>query len=126
MFPDIHWYEVKDGNPTVRAIYDRHYSRYVYKDGRKPKLFVGPGQKMVLLTTDCDAIFGWRKFRSGDGQIGVNCAFFRNEGRVLSSLLILEAEELGWKRWPGERFYTYVNPAKIKSINPGYCFLKAG
>jgi hypothetical protein len=26
---------------------------------------------------------------------------------------------------PG-RMYTYVNPAKIRSINPGYCFKQAG
>jgi hypothetical protein len=31
----------------------------------------------------------------------VNCAVFRNEGPVLSSDLILEAEELAWGRWPG-------------------------
>lgn len=30
------------------------------------------------------------------------------------------------KKWPGERFYTYVNPKKVKSTNPGYCFMAAG
>jgi len=29
-------------------------------------------------------------------------------------------------KWPGERLYTYVNSHKIRSTNPGYCFLRAG
>lgn len=121
-----HWYPVKDGNPMARGLFNRHYSRHFYKDGRKPKLFVGPGEKMLLMTTDGRALFVWRKFISGDGQQGVNCAVFRNESDVLSSELILEAEQLAWNRWPGERLYTYVNAKAIQSSNPGFCFLKAG
>lgn len=120
------WIEVKDGNATARSIFDGHYSRHIYADGRKPLLFVGPGEKMVLVTPEADALFIWRKFISGDGQQGVNCAAFRNESRKLSSELILEAERLAWERWPGERLYTYVNSRKVRSSNPGFCFLKAG
>lgn len=120
------WFEVKDGNDMVRALMRRHYSRRNYRDGRNPKLFTGPGEKMVLATTDGLAGWIWRKFISDDGQEGVNCALFRNEGPHLSSELILEAEELGRTRWPNDRFYTYVNPKKIKSTNPGYCFKLAG
>ena len=40
--------------------------------------------------------------------------------------MILAAEQLAWERWPGERFYTYVNARKVVSCNPGYCFLVAG
>jgi hypothetical protein len=79
-----------------------------------------------LLTVTCDALFVWRKFLSDGGQQGVNCALFRNESPVLSSLLVLEAEQLAWQRWPGERLYTYVNPRAVKSRNPGYCFKAAG
>ena len=61
------WVEVKDGNDTARAIFEEHYSRYRYADGRKPLLFVGPGEKMVLLTPDASAVFAWRKFKSADG-----------------------------------------------------------
>ena len=125
MFQGQNWFAVKDGDPTARNIFSRHYSRYLYADGRKPKLFVGPGEKMVLLTTDGTALFVWRKFIDDSGQQGVNCAVFRNEGNILSSSLILEAEQIAWKRWPGERLYTYVAPKKIKSTNPGYCFLQA-
>ena len=124
-FGDI-WIPTKDGDPTVRGIFDRHYSRRHYRDGRKPKLFVGPGEKMVLRTADASAIFVWRKFISMDNQEGVNCAVFRNEGNAVSSELILEAEILAWERWPGERLYTYVDGSAVKSSNPGYCFQKAG
>ena len=120
------WIPVRDGNDDVRAVFDRHYSRKRYKDGRTPRLFCGPGEKMVLRTAPCDAIFVWRRFISADGQQGVNCAVFRNEGPSLSSSLILEAEELACERWPGERFYTYVNPRSVRSTNPGYCFQMAG
>lgn len=126
MYPGAHWYAIKDGDPRGRWLLNRHYSARHYKDGRQPRLFVGPGEKMVLMTADGLALFVWRKFISDDGQEGVNCAVFRNEGPHLSSELIREAEQLAWSRWPGERLYTYVNPGKIRSTNPGYCFLMAG
>jgi hypothetical protein len=123
---DGHWIEVKDGDPHGRYLYRRHYSYRPYRDGRNPRLFVGPGQKMVLLTPRCNALFVWRKFRSMDAQTGVNCAVFRNESHMLSSTLIREACSHAWARWPGERLYTYVDGARVRSTNPGCCFLKAG
>lgn len=122
------WFGIKDGDPRGRWMLNRHYSGRHYKDGRRPRLFVGPGEKLVLMTADGRALFVWRKFRDDSGQEGVNCAVFRNEGPHLSSELILEAEELAWgpNFWPGERLYTYVNPKSIRSTNPGYCFKRAG
>lgn len=79
-----------------------------------------------MLTEQCDALWAWRKFISGDGQIGVNCAIFRNESGVLSSTLIIEAEEIAWRRWPGERLFTYIAARSIRSTNPGCCYKKAG
>lgn len=108
------------------ALYKRHYSYRKYADGRDPKIFVGPGQKTVLLTTNCDALFVWRKFISRDKQEGVNCAVFRNESPILSSDLISEAMDAAWRRWPGERLYTYVNAQKVAGSNPGQCFKEAG
>jgi hypothetical protein len=120
------WIDVKDGNASALSIFRRHYSHKPYKDGRKPILFVGPGEKMVLLTPCARALFVWRKFISGDGQDGVNCAVFRNEGAGRSSTLIDAACDCAWKRWPRARLYTYVNPRRIRSSNPGFCFLMAG
>jgi hypothetical protein len=123
---DNPWLEVPDGDDRARAIFKRHYSWHEYRDGRPHLIFVGPGEKMVLITKECDALFIWRKFRSDDGQEGVNCAAFRNESNHLSSDLIKQAVELARVRWPNKRFYTYVNPKKIRSENPGTCFIKAG
>jgi hypothetical protein len=117
---------VKDGNIAALEIYERHYSCYSYADGRERKLFVGPGEKMVLLTFDKDALFVWRKFIDDSGQKGVNCAVFGNEGNKKSSILIREAVKIARSRWYKERLYTYVNPYKIKSKNPGCCFKMAG
>lgn len=82
---------------------------------------------MVLISTDGRALFVWRREQyRRDAQEGVNCTVFRNEGEQLSSRLIREAMELAWRRWPGERLFTFVNPRKVQSRNPGYCFLCAG
>ncbi len=123
---DAVWLPVKDGDARAMYLFRRHYSYQPYRDGRQLRLFCGPGEKMVLLTPACDALFVWRKFRSADGQHGINCAIFRNESPHLASMLIREAEQLAWQRWPGERLYTYVNPRRIRSHNPGACFKYAG
>lgn len=61
-----------------------------------------------------------------DGQRGINCSIFRNESRRCSSEIILECEALALHKWGAERMFTYVNPAMIRSANPGYCFKQAG
>jgi hypothetical protein len=124
LFGSSPWIEVRDGNRTASALYDRHYSRNPASRG-DPRI-AGPGFKMVLLTPCVRAVFVWRKFISKDAQEGVNCAVFRNEGAGLSSALIRDAMSLAWQRWPAQRLYTYVNPRRVRSRNPGYCFLMAG
>jgi hypothetical protein len=127
------WLTTRDGDPAAFQLYARHYSFRDYADGRRHntsnpnrKLFAGPGGKMVLVTLAYDALFVWRKFKDDSGQVGINCAVFRNESNYLASEMIREAEMLAWNRWKGERLYTYVNPRAIKSSNPGYCFIRAG
>ena len=121
-----YWIGVHDGDPRALALFKRHYSyrRRASGQPRGSPTFVGQGQKMILLTLKIDALFVWQvsTIIRLDGQQGVRCAVFRNEGPLRSSGLILEAEELAWRRWPGERLFTYVWPAKVKSANPGYCF----
>jgi hypothetical protein len=128
LFTGDYWLSVSDGDRRALALFHRHYSYHQYKDGRRPTLFVGPGEKLVLLTSDCDALFIWRKFRSMDNQPGVNCSVFRNESAVQSSVLIREAMEWAWRKWPGERLYTYVKTDALRTANnnPGCCFKKAG
>jgi len=123
------WIPVRDANDTARSIFDNHYSRRRYLDGRADLRFCGPGEKMVLVTPDALALFVWRKFFSMDHQEGINCAIFRNEGAAggRSSDLIRAAMDLAWERWPGQRLYTYVDPRKvIHKRDPGRCFLRAG
>ena len=125
-----HWIGIHDGDPRAVTLYRRHYSaprlgRLRYHANQRK--FCGPGAHMVLLTSDGLGLFVWRlNLIRQDGQLGMECSVFRNEGPLRSSDLILEAEELAWCRWPGQRLFTYVWPAKVKSINPGYCFKCAG
>ena len=118
------WYITKDGDKTCLALYRRHYSSA--KGKRTAGQFVGPGEHIVLRTGDGDAFFVWRKFIDDSGQTGINCAAFRNEGPILSSDLIRQADAIADFCWPGERHYTYVNTAAVRSSNPGFCFVAAG
>jgi len=120
------WIVGQDGELELRRIYEKHYTCRKYKDGRRPRKFVGPGEHIVLTTPKRDALFVWRKFRDDSGQTGVNCAIFRNESKSLSSDLIREADAIADFCWPGERHYTYVRAEAIRSRNPGFCFLCAG
>jgi hypothetical protein len=120
------WSPSKDGDRIGFALARRHYSA---KKNPYPtqRLFVGPGEKLVLIGLDGRAVFAWRKqkFRR-DRQRGVNCSIFRNESNHRSSDMILEAMWFAQERWGDERLFTFVNAAEVKSCNPGYCFLKAG
>ena len=134
LFPELgYWLPVKDGDARAYAIMQRHYTFQPYHDGRRQDtsnpnrhLFVGPGEKLVLLGADEQALFVWRKFIDKSGQTGVNCAIFRNESARRASDMIREAEQIAWARWPGERLYTYVNARKVRGTVPGYCFRRAG
>lgn len=108
-----------------RMLADRHYSRRTIG----AKQFCYAGRKLVLRNAEGSVLFVWMycypQYRM-DGQIGYNCAIFRNESSRLSSEIILEAESLAFEKWGQNRLFTYINPRKIKSPNPGYCFKKAG
>ena len=118
---ETYWIGIKDGDSRAVGLFKRHYSARKGADNIRYG-FSGKGESMVLMTVTCDALFCWRKV-VGEGIV---CSVFRNEGDILSSTLIKEAVALAKQRWGNERFYTYINAAKIKSTNPGFCFLKAG
>jgi hypothetical protein len=129
----LHWWLTKDGDASCLALYERHYSAYQYRDGRKRILFAGPGEKIVLRTAAGDAFFVWRRFRddcidvrTGERQVGVNCAVFRKESSLRSSDLIRQACAIAARCWPDRRYYTYVDPQAVRSRLPGSCFLAAG
>ena len=108
-----------------RVLADRHYSR------RTPgaRQFCYSGRKLVLRNTEGSVLFVWMypdPTMRMDGQTGYNCAIFRNESDRRSSDIILEAERLAFEKWGPARMYTYVDPRKVRSKNPGYCFKRAG
>jgi hypothetical protein len=109
----------------MRQLADRHYSR------RTPgaRQFAYSGRKLVLRDAAGLVLWVWMfpdPAMRMDGQTGYNCAIFRNESARRSSEIILEAERHAIERWGPGRMYTYVDPTKVRSTNPGYCYLKAG
>ena len=125
------WQIVSKRDPRVVGLYRRHYSWKKNRKSTKKLLRAGitaPGEDITLLRVDCSALFVWlkQKYRR-DGQTGINCAVFRNEGSELSSRLILEAEIWAWDKYPGARLYTFVDPREVNhKRDPGRCFKKAG
>jgi len=138
---NTYWLITDKGDPAARRLVDGqgfngipHYSRQT----PGATMFTRNGQNIVLITSDLRAV--WVTFRPTPGKAvrsdkldGWECALFRNEktlgGRVLSSQLITEAVELSYSIWgtPGpDGFFTFIKPKCIKSINPGYCYKKAG
>lgn len=124
------WQRTRDKDPELLPLVNRHYYR---KARRNPRAgFVGPGKSIVLRTPEADAVFIWLwarpEFR-GDKLDCYYCVAFRNESKNLSSEMIREAMQIAVEVWgppPPDGFVTYVDPKKIASRNPGYCFLKAG
>lgn len=109
----------------MRQLADRHYSRRTVG----ARQFTYSGRKLVLRNPEGTVLFVWMypdPSMRMDGQVGYNCAIFRNESPRLSSDIILEAERWAFEKWGPNRLYTYVDPAKIASRNPGYCYKRAG
>jgi len=87
------------------------------------------GRKLVLRDALGEVLWAWifpDPAMRMDGQTGYNCAIFRNESARRSSDIILEAERHAIDKWGVGRGYTYVDPKKIRSRNPGYCYKVAG
>jgi hypothetical protein len=135
---DRYWNRISDADPRAIAIYERHYSAHNADRfrGLQPdhnKGIAGAGQRIVLMTSGSDALFVWKRFLPRTGRAGnyfwmngIWCSVFRNEGDYVSSQMVLEAEEWAWWKWPGETLRTFIDPASVVSLNPGYCFKKAG
>lgn len=112
-------------DPSMAALADRHYSRRTVG----ARQFAYSGRKLVLRDSSARVLWVWMfpdPAMRMDGQTGYNCAIFRNESDRRSSDIILEAERYAIDYWGPNRMYTYVDPRKVRSSNPGYCYLKAG
>jgi hypothetical protein len=109
---------------AMRQLADRHYNR---QTPGSPK-FAPNGTKIILRDAAGDVLWTWIKIvlERWDGQTGYYCQAFRNESARLSSDIILEAEQHAAEIWGPGRMFTYIDPAEIKSSNPGFCYLMAG
>lgn len=124
------WRVIGKFNPIAAGLADGHYSRR--KIG-SPQ-FMPPGQTLILLGEDEQALFGWWRphpaagLKAMNGRDGWTCTIFRNVGEHLSSRLILAAEDILLARHDvgPDGLMTYVWDAKVRSVNPGYCFKRAG
>lgn len=126
------WTLAPDNDPETRALFQRHAAEgnsRMNGSGRRGRTLPGSGDRLILTTHQADALIVFRKFCNPDREFGhgVHCAVFRNEGHFRSCSLVRDAvEEWAWKRWPGERLYTYVGGRRIVATNPGYAFRCAG
>lgn len=124
----MRWRLSNRADPLAVAIADRHYNRQ--KPGTSQ--FVPPGRCVVLLSEDVRAVWvtSWpfaEYVRHEWAGAWVN-SLFRNEGAGLSSELIREAIAATCFFWdpPELGLVTFVDSAKVRSTNPGYCYLRAG
>lgn len=119
------WMVTNQGDQACRQLADRHYSRQTIGAPQ----FCRPGRKLVLRTAQGDAVWvTWSGIRD-DGLDAWECTIFRNESGHRSSDMIMWAEwatKQEWGNYPKDGIITYVDAAKVKSTNPGYCFKQAG
>ena len=123
----MHWTLSWRADPHVAALADRHYSRKTPGSAQ----FTPPGRVLVLRTPTAGWATSWPLGEYVDHAWpgAMVCTLFRNEGDVLSSVLIREAVAASRWRWqrPEEGMITFVNPRKVRAKrDPGYCFLCAG
>lgn len=127
---DGYWRRVRRCEGAARRLADRHYSRQT--PGARD--FMGNGRTLVLLSWDARAVWGAIENLDPVGGHRWRCSIFRNEGMVLSSVLIREATartHVFWERrygaLPSIPLTTEVDPSKVlRKRDPGRCFRKAG
>jgi hypothetical protein len=127
--PPVVWQVRSRSDPAARALADRHYSR---KTPGAP--WVGPPGRVLVLVTPCERaawVTHWPyPHLALDGLDAWRCSLFRNEATaLLSSALIVAAMATTaavWAAGPRDGWLTWVDPAKVASANPGYCFHRAG
>ncbi len=115
-------------DPMAVKIADRHYNRQ--KIGTPQ--FVPPGRCIVLIGDGFNALWvtSWpfAEYTKHEWAGAWVNTLFRNESDRLSSELILQAIAATRCFWepPELGIITFINSKKIRSTNPGYCYLMAG
>jgi hypothetical protein len=126
----MHWHRVKRVDGRARALAERHYSR----QSPGAREFTPPGRTFVLLTADGRAAWAsaWPYPQFVQRMLPgawVN-VFFRNEGPLLSSLLIRQAVAATLAYWgtaPAEGMVTMIDKRAVRPKKHfGYCYRRAG
>ena len=123
----MRWSVSHRGDPPAVSIADRHYNRQ--KPGTPQ--FVPPGACLVLLAPGALWTTSWPKpeyVKHRWPGAWVN-SLFRKEVPGLASEFIIDAvaaTRWTWPDVPDLGMVTFVDPDKVESENPGYCYLMAG
>ncbi len=109
------------------SLADRHYNRRTVGSPQ----FVPPGRSVVLIGKQRRAV--WVSWQSDYiKHAWPDCwgnTLFRSEGEGLASELItsaVAATRAVWGEPPPHGVITFVDPDKVRSSNPGYCYRCAG
>lgn len=127
------WRRSWRASPIGASIADRHYNRQ--KIG-SPQ-FVPPGGCLVLLTDDRAALWTTSTplpqfVKHAWPGAWINSLFRyekHDDSQHLASDLIRAAvahTRAEWPNVPDLGMVSFINPRKVESRNPGYCYLKAG
>lgn len=124
------WRKSHRCDPKTKVLADRHCNR---QNPESPQ-FVPPGRCLVLRATSEDAFWvsSWpfEEYTKHEWAGAWICTAFRNEGSLLSSSLVVQAESATrwyWGEPPELGFVTFVNRDKVrKKRDFGRCYRKAG
>lgn len=126
--PGPWWQPSNRADPLGVPIADRHYNRQTIGAPQ----FVPPGSCYVLRhSTDALWVTSWpiAEYVQHDWAGAWINSMFRNESARLSSELIIEAiahTRAHYPTVPDLGLVTFVDSTKVRSTNPGYCYLMAG
>lgn len=125
--------------PTEPAILDMVRNHYSHRDNveKRPrtektsKTWWSNARLVVFSDPERTLVFAWQWPKDGirkDKQNGFNNTLFHRSERCpyLASDVVLAAERAVVEHWGANRAYTYVDPEKVVSDNPGYCYKVAG
>lgn len=135
----MHWHRSYRADPIARPLADRHYNRQ--RVGARQ--FVPPGRCVVLVTSECDALWvtSWpfaEYTKHAWAGAWVNSTF-RNEGSRDSSTLIrqaIAATRFVFGDPPALGFITFVDPSEVagffrrstdgRTLEWGYAYWRVG
>lgn len=121
------WLRSDRADPRALPLADRHYNRQ--KPGTPQ--FVPPGRCLVLLNEDSSALWvtSWPRFVQHTWPGAWVNTLFRKEGEGVASEMIVAAvahTRAYFGEPPELGMVTFIDPDKVRSSNPGYCYLVAG